>query len=661
MQSSLLLAVLILIPPPARPAPPQEPEDLYRRGVSLMEVSRPLEAEAVFRSVLRRDPRDNSARILLGRLLVNRGAPRDAEKEFRLVLRAEPRNASARMGLGDALELLGDVTGAAREFEALLDDPIQGTAARSRWIRALFLGGRDEIALQEASKAVEELPGAEAYQRLYGFLLQTMGRKRDALAAFERAAALEPDVPETQAALISLYLDTGQPRQALEWCDRALRADRGNPLLHADRARALEQLGRTAEAGQSRAAGDRIIAAERLYLEVVRARRDGDRSAEEAALRRVLKGNPTSARALSDLGELLQASGRLSEARRAFQEAVAADARDGRACAGLASVLENEGNAAEAIDVLRRALAAGIAGPDVRVGLAVALSKAGRDREAAVEMEAAIRSFPVEASFVAYLADLRRGMGASAAAQEGFNAALRLDPRSPAAWEGKVRTLLESRDSAGAETACRQCLQADIANAYCREALASTLLNAGRYREAAENYRLLMKDLSPSKSALEGLAYALVRTSARKEAIALYQSSLGRFGEDASVRSALGYLYRMEGDLPAASLNYSKAHALSPADADVAHDFGMVLYLSRDFRGAAGRIESALRLRPDWGMAHFNVSMAYWHLGRPALALAHARRAESLGVGEARWVVRTLTAELSLGVPRTIRSAQRPE
>ena len=83
-----------------------------------------------------------------------------------------------------------------------------------------------------------------------------------------------------------------------------------------------------------------------------------------------------------------------------------------------------------------------------------------------------------------------------------------------------------------------------------------------------------------------------------------------------------------------------------PGDAENNHDLGFALYLVRDYTAAVPRLETAVRLRPDWGQAHHNLAMTLWNLRQYGPALTHARSAQLLGVAGAGAVVRALTANL---------------
>jgi len=175
-----------------------------------------------------------------------------------------------------------------------------------------------------------------------------------------------------------------------------------------------------------------------------------------------------------------------------------------------------------------------------------------------------------------------------------------------------------------------------------------------RYQESAEQYQVLVRNGKAGKSVLDGLAFSLLNIGDHAQAIRLFESSLRRFGHDALICSNLGYLYRCTGDLGAAIMNYRRAVDLSPKDPERHHDLAFALYLARDYESAVQPFLSALRLKPEWGLAHYNLAMTYWNLHRNALALAHARAAQERGVPEAATVVRALTEQLRLSLPRAV-------
>jgi len=189
------------------------------------------------------------------------------------------------------------------------------------------------------------------------------------------------------------------------------------------------------------------------------------------------------------------------------------------------------------------------------------------------------------------------------------------------------------------------------ADPECREQLASLRMDAGDPREAARQLETLRAAGAVSKGVLDALGYAYLRMGEYGRALALFESSLARFGPDATLHANLGYCHRALGNLAAAVEHYSRARDLAPRDPDRAHDLAFALYLARDYARAVEPFQAALKLRPGWGLAHYNLALACWNLRQYGPALAHARAAVELGVRDAEPVVRALSSQLALGVP----------
>lgn len=177
----------------------------------------------------------------------------------------------------------------------------------------------------------------------------------------------------------------------------------------------------------------------------------------------------------------------------------------------------------------------------------------------------------------------------------------------------------------------------------CREALAFIRMEASDFAEASRQFQFLRDNGKTSRSILDGLAFSHIKQGDWVQASAALESSLKRFGEDGWTQKNLGYVWRARGNLGRAISHYRRACILAPRDAEAIHDLGFALYLARDFNEAITQLQLSLRLRPKWGLAHYNLALAHWNLHHYSLALEHARRAQSLGVREAAGAVRSLS------------------
>src|SRR5881296_1208511 len=233
-------------------APAQAPDATLRRAVSLINSSRPQEAEELLRSALERDGAQPDALTLVGFLYLRRAATLEAERAFSRALEVDPGMAAARLGLGLAWAQAGRPADAARELEAVVHDPVLGHRARGQWIYSLFLQGKDDDALREARGAAARFPAVSEYQSLLGLFEQARGNSRAAREHYRRAVELEPTRMPAYFSLIGQYRDARDWKSALEWIDAALELDRNHPLLYAERAVACEKLGRKVEADSAR-------------------------------------------------------------------------------------------------------------------------------------------------------------------------------------------------------------------------------------------------------------------------------------------------------------------------------------------------------------------------------------------------------------------------
>jgi tetratricopeptide (TPR) repeat protein len=373
--------------------------------------------------------------------------------------------------------------------------------------------------------------------------------------------------------------------------------------------------------------------------------------------------------------------------------AMETDPENASARLGMAIVLQAQGKTPEAIASLGRAVNRGIATPDLLASMAGAYTDEGRMREAAEIMLRALRELPDDPDLMSYLGYLYESGGNPQEAVDAYSAALKINPRqtdallgkgrnllaggdaggaaeafgivlesdpeSLQAWYGTIQAYRQARNNAAAERACLSCLERNAADPYCREQLAFLRMEAADYRQSAMHLQVLLRGGIASKSILDGLAFSLLKTGDYLQATGLFESSVNRYGKDEWIYSNLGYLYRCRSDLTSSIAAYRKARDMAPESPERNHDLGYVLYLARQYEGAVRPFQTALRFRPDWGEAHYNLAMNYWQLGQFVLALTHARLAQEKGIEKAAPVARALTRYLGQGTPGAV-PANRP-
>jgi Flp pilus assembly protein TadD len=217
-------------------------------------------AVGVLERIVKTNPRDAEARLLLGSILTEDGRSAEAIAHLSEAVHLRPRSAEAHNALGEALSASGESKGARREFESavalaptlaparvslglILAQAGESAAAAEHLDRAIKLLGRDpESALpkylrakihtehDEFEKASALLKDAVALRPDFFEAWSDLGQARKALlddagafAAFQRAVELNPDDPVSRYRLGAEYLRQGDAHQAVVHLEEALR------------------------------------------------------------------------------------------------------------------------------------------------------------------------------------------------------------------------------------------------------------------------------------------------------------------------------------------------------------------------------------------------------------------------------------------------------
>ena len=195
----------------------------FERGVEHHRQGRLDEAEAVYRSLLERQPDVAEVLHSMGVLQAQRQNLADAVVWMERAAEADPGHVTARVNRGNLLQALG----------------------------------RQEEALSSYGDALGIEPGHLEARLKHGGLLLAQGRPAEALASYDRALELKPDWIEALNGRGMALARLGRNAEALESYDRALTCDSGNAEVLNNRGALLADMGRHEEALSSY---DRAIA-----------------------------------------------------------------------------------------------------------------------------------------------------------------------------------------------------------------------------------------------------------------------------------------------------------------------------------------------------------------------------------------------------------------
>jgi choline-sulfatase len=320
---------------------PPDPE-AARRLAALGYVGRSVRGQA---PDARRDPKSSVGLInrLEHAIAETHVNPARGIEQLRGILAEDPGISIARAQLAAALSSNGDPRGAIDQVEHL---------------RA---GG--------AADADDLLVLAES--------LRVLGRTREAKAAREEAARLDPASPEPPLTEARAAMGAGDTARATAAYQRALHLAPEHP-------EALAGLGEIALRG-------------------------GDVTAAGAYFQRALAQDPASVTARLRLGMIRGREGRLDEAIALLRQVVEQAPGNGEALAGLAAALARSGAPAAAVPYFERAIAAGPRTPAVLNGLAFARLETGDRGGALAAMRASLAIDPNQPRIAGVMRELRSG------------------------------------------------------------------------------------------------------------------------------------------------------------------------------------------------------------------------------------------------------------
>jgi tetratricopeptide (TPR) repeat protein len=281
--------------------------------------------------------------------------------------------------------------------------------------------------------------------------LQQAGDPDRAERAYLRALRIQPDHPQTLAALAGLYVESGQPARAVPLLQRALA---GNPLWC-----------------------DGYVALGIAHWQC------GAMDEAEAALRKATRMRPGMVQAHFRLGELLTVIGKPEEAKACYQRTLKLDPGHAEARARVEAVAPGEQTAPATASVRdeQRARA--------HFSLGMRMQMMGRLEQAAASYLSAVEAWPDHIEAFEHLAWVRFAQGRYGEAAAAYGRLTELRPGSAAAFAGLGSSLLGTGEAARALTALRRAVEIEPGQPQAHAALGPVLARLGRLEEAIEAAR----------------------------------------------------------------------------------------------------------------------------------------------------------------------------
>jgi tetratricopeptide (TPR) repeat protein len=96
---------------------------------------------------------------------------------------------------------------------------------------ALFKTGVEQLT-HEYESLVRDNPGFAAGYAAYGYMLWKVGLRKEAVANLSRANDLDPEIPLVKNELGNYFAEEGQPLEAVNYYQSAIKLEPGEPLYH---------------------------------------------------------------------------------------------------------------------------------------------------------------------------------------------------------------------------------------------------------------------------------------------------------------------------------------------------------------------------------------------------------------------------------------------
>lgn len=269
-------------------------------------------------------------------------------------------------------------------------------------------------------------------------------------------------------------------------------------------------------------------------------------------------------------------------------------------------------------------------------GRAVALHKLGRIEEASLQYEKGLGRDPTSQQILANLISLH-ALGGDMSRLKQYAARLfEINSNSVTAMEGLAAAAFASGDNAAAERYCTLLTEAVHESFEAWFNLGVSLQAQRKLAAAAEAYSYAIQINGQSELPLINLAIILQEQGKYEAARGNYERAL----ELAPGLTAPLWNYALSleqtGKTTLAAAALERLVSNDSKNGDAWFHLGHLRYEAGFHKAAAEAFESALRSRPNWMEAQYNLALCYWKMGEPELALIAIDQALTEGPAHAQ-------------------------
>ena len=500
-------------------------------------------AVAAFEKAVSLDPTRSGTYSELGSVQLVSGNRKAAEAAFRKAIEVDPKSANAHMALSNYLWATRDFANAEKEMRtALALDPRHVVANRAM---AMYLMMTNKAAEAEPHlKIVAEIsPGPEPKYFLSEYYLR-LNRVDDARAMLEPLLKDEDTFVGASVRLARIEAIGHKNAEAHRLLDAALARDPAN--------------------------ADALIARGKLFLS------ENNTINALTTLQKAVQSNPRSVAAQLALGQTHAARGSLKEAITAYNDALKLDAGNLEGRLGLARAQINSGNAAEAVPLVLEVVEQRPTNGEARLLLLYGLIAVGDVAQAQRQLDVLLQTSPNSPTIqnaAGMLANLKKD---TEGARIAYQRALDADPKSYQALAGLLTAEMQSKQFGRARALIEKQL-AEMPNDPSVLLMAAQTYNA--LGDAFEMEKALKKTVEADPASLQ--AYAMLgRMYYQQGRLDLARHELEKYITTAPLsvpgNTMLGTILQLQGKHEEAKSRYTKALQIDSRAAVAANNLAWI-------------------------------------------------------------------------------------
>lgn len=166
--------------------------------------------------LLKRNPRDLQAYLLMSQAyLVKKDLPQ-AEKVLKMITEQAPQNPQGRWQLGVLRMLQGNFVDARQQLEQVWNVQPESEPTLQAMVMSYLMQKQPQQAIDFLQKQISGRPGQAFLYHTLGEILRQQNKREEAIANFNKALASSLDSVQSAVALADLYMEEGKTDQAIQ-------------------------------------------------------------------------------------------------------------------------------------------------------------------------------------------------------------------------------------------------------------------------------------------------------------------------------------------------------------------------------------------------------------------------------------------------------------